>query len=228
MPQRLEAAMRRATGDILAEKGRSHDSVLEIADNAYEFSEQCIDRALATAQGDGYKPACKAGCYYCCAKKVDVTAFEAFRIADYINSTFEAKERELLVKKVKEVFSRIHSLNQNQRYETGIPCPLLDVKTKNCRAYVVRPIACRGDNSIRRTGCEAAFRRKDASKAQDTISSVRDVWCSIHKGLKAGVDDFGLSGRSIELSYALNTIFENEQSLLKWLGGDLVFVEYGE
>lgn len=86
--------------------------------------------------------ACKSGCSYCCYIPVICTEIEA---REAFGANPHVRERVLS--------------HKNRDFE---PCPFLDLKSKSCTVYEVRPTSCRQYTSFSRSKCKVAHKRRDA------------------------------------------------------------------
>ena len=87
--------------------------------------------------------ACAPGCFFCCYLPVDVLAPEAFLIAAHLKRTHSPKELAALV----------YRLGAHSQHNFGTrPCIFL--AKGECSIYEVRPMVCRGYNSLSKERCE--------------------------------------------------------------------------
>lgn len=88
------AEYQRAASEINAEK---------ILQNALKKSYARYEKLIAkTIDESTEKPACKAGCSYCCYYKVEVKAHEVFVIKDHMQKVFSADQIKTLLRSAKE------------------------------------------------------------------------------------------------------------------------------
>jgi Fe-S-cluster containining protein len=105
-------------------------------------------------------PACRPGCSWCCAQRVELTTWEVVRLALALRTHPEKARIEARVRAVAEA---TQSFDEATWRSTPTPCALLD-ETGRCSVYEERPLACRRAHSTDASACEAA-QRSPASAA---------------------------------------------------------------
>ena len=149
-----------------------------------------------------YKIACEIKCSACCTRNVSMTALEAYRIVDYLNT----EQREDLIEKLKEAFQdkeRFHpKITTNQMADMisqgkdlpdeGVEplwssCPLLVDKT--CSVYENRPFECRAFSS--KINCV----EEGMADMDSTLMTANNVF----KQYIEHIDSFGVSGNMIDM-----------------------------
>lgn len=82
---------------------------------------------------------CKPGCSACCSRLINLSIAEALIIYDYL-------QRSGTWSKVRDAaqyqYKMASSLSEVAWFNMNIPCSVLDLETKMCRAYPVRPTPC--------------------------------------------------------------------------------------
>jgi len=87
----------------------------------------------------GDKCKCKPGCSACCSRLIHISIAEALIMYDHLKrSNTWLKVREAAQKQYKTA----SSLSEIAWFNMNISCPILDLETKMCRAYPVRPTPC--------------------------------------------------------------------------------------
>ncbi len=102
-------------------------------------------------------PHCKMGCSYCCYLQVHLSRLELKLILDHVQSLPQMEK-----KRIKRVAatnrSKIEKNPELNRVELKLPCPFL--KDKKCTIYDIRPLSCRGYNSVKVSDCKKGFGKK--------------------------------------------------------------------
>src|SRR5205807_886953 len=91
---------------------------------------------------------------WCCHFPVAVAAAEVVRIVEHLRATRSPSELAALRARVVELDERRRG-GADPRGATRTPCPLLD--GGRCTAYDVRPLSCRGCNSLDAQSCERYY-----------------------------------------------------------------------
>ena len=86
--------------------------ILEIASIASHNFRIDANRAVKTLrwQNTQYGVACRAGCSWCCAIPVDVSAPEAVNIADHLRRTLSTDRDAALLERVRTVAARVSTM----------------------------------------------------------------------------------------------------------------------
>lgn len=82
---------------------------------------------------------CKSKCYSCCFRMVQLTVVEAMVIYSHL---VETNQWQHVQKILKEQIKLSKNTDPTSWFKMRIECPVLDTKTKLCRAYKVRPVFC--------------------------------------------------------------------------------------
>lgn len=215
-------AQREATVEILNE-GKTLDKVKELFFNAVGYAEGMV---TTVHEKLGQQPAyaCRAGCAWCCYQLVEVTPLEAVILVEYLRATLPEDDFAALRDQVAGLDGVTRGMNQDERFELRRPCALLDAQGR-CRAYDVRPLACRGYNSTDADKC-----REAVDKVEEIVDTLADsarlkFFGFAAMGLQKGISDTGLQGDTLELTAALRLVMEDSQIGDRWLQGEPVFEE---
>lgn len=209
-------AERHAAAEILGE-GRTPAKVLELAQNAHAFAE--LQRVTF---GDAApRPACRAGCAWCCSMHVTLSAPEAIALADHLRRTRPPAELVAVQARVADLDAATRGLGPQARFEARRPCALLE--DRRCGAYAARPIACRAWNATDAAACERAALAPESAPtivANELLLATVDA---VGRGLMDGSADGGLRGEALELTAALRIALEMEDVAGRWASGEDVF-----
>src|SRR5919108_2665144 len=131
----------RATTISALRASRSNAAVLRVIQQVHSGMTAAIEALPSKAQH-----ACAPGCYFCCYLPVDVLAPEAFRIAAHLKQT----------RSPGELADLVYRLGAHGQQDFGArPCVFL--ADGRCSIYEVRPMVCRGYNSLSKERCEAFY-----------------------------------------------------------------------
>jgi Fe-S-cluster containining protein len=170
--------------------------------NAATDITQFTDGALATVM-DEYRPPlhCREGCSYCCCKPGVLTSIpELLRILDHVQSTFSADEIAGLHVRARRYAAQIAGRSFNDPVNESVPCPLL--VDGRCSVYDVRPLTCRGFNSMNVDACRRAHVNRDA--LIPIFSVLKDVTDGATVGMAQGLKAAGFNDSLVDLGSALN------------------------
>jgi hypothetical protein len=168
-------------------------------------------------------PACRPGCTYCCHQNVAVSPPEALAIARHLRTTLTSSELAGVIWRVAGTTSRLRNTGRRERFLLRVPCLLLS--KGHCTVYSLRPLTCRGDNSLDAGVCAAAF--DDPASTGDRAPVEYPPQRAIASGLLWGTVDAlgeaGLEGGPLELTRALAVALEREDAAEAWLRGERPF-----
>ena len=121
-------------------------SVREAKASRLTIAENYEVQLRARLAEEGVNVACKKGCANCCYHPLYISLLEGVSLFQWLsdNGLWTEKLRqqfEAVSESVRELAPEVWALSL-------IPCPLLDLKNKTCRAYTSRPFSCRITFSI--------------------------------------------------------------------------------
>ena len=208
----------------------SLEAMVALARNAMDATEKLIDDLLARAPAGTL--ACRAGCDHCCYQSVGVTPPEALAIFDHLSRTLPDADLERVAAHVAAVRARTRGLSTAERFSPDHPCAFLDVTSGRCTIYEVRPLSCRGMNSLDAGACEKRLRDPEA-RAEFLAKgaggrSFREPIRAFHAvsaGLQIAVADLrGLDMRPLDLTGALDLLLNGPATLPDaWMAGESPF-----
>lgn len=156
--------------------------------------------------------ACAPGCFFCCYLPVDVLAPEAFLIAAHLKRTRSSAELAALV----------YQLGSHGQHDFGMrPCVFLAQGC--CSIYEVRPMVCRGYNSLSKERCEAFYQDAsiDLKGTKDRVAG--RLAEAMEEGVIAGLQALGLDAQWYELASAVMRALETSDGPARWARGEAVF-----
>jgi Fe-S-cluster containining protein len=187
--------------------GRTAAGVAALIGQAHDGLSAAIEALPSKAQH-----ACAPGCDFCCYLPVDVLAPEAFRIAAHLQDTRSPAELATLVCR----------LGAQGRHGFGLrPCAFL--ANRQCSIYEVRPLVCRGYNSLSKERCEAYHHdaQVDLRGTKDRVAGLLAE--AIADGVIAGLQALGLDAQWYELAGAVLRALETPGGAGRWAKGEMVF-----
>jgi Fe-S-cluster containining protein len=216
----LEArrAQRLRTAELL-NGGRTPLHVIEVAAHAGELAERTIAEALVR---EPPQPplACRAGCDWCCYKKVGVAAPEVLRIAAYLRVHQPQQTIQDIVARIEARAAQRNVLAGDHWTADRLPCPLLE--DHRCLAYPVRPLTCRGYTSSNAQRCERSAKSREPP-AVPVYGPALQATAFILDGMCSGLTEAGLAGSGLDLAKALRSALTIPDAGERWLAGEPLF-----
>lgn len=167
--------------------------------------------------------ACRIGCAACCSLLIGVTPVEAIAAAEYLRRARSPEELESCRRDVSARIDRTTGLDLATRtFHCRLPCPLLDA-SGHCGIYPVRPLACRGHNSLSATACEEDERAPSAHNRIPVDWRPRDVVANVVAGLEPAVVEQALDWEPCELAAALSIALDEPRAAERWASGERLF-----
>jgi len=218
---RYRSAASLAAREILGE-GRTPAKVKELAAITAAYS----DREVAGWRAHPASPpavACRAGCKSCCHVPVGITIPEAIRVGLAILDDWDDESLDALRARIERHQEAYRGLSGVERRKAGNPCPLLD-EAGACSIHEIRPIECRGWNSLDVTRCEA-FRADPWAGVEIPTDLVQiTIARSIAQGTQAALVAEGLEHARVELVAGLRIVLDDPGSVDRWLSGEPAFL----
>lgn len=206
----------------------SAERAVELARNVMDATSRLAQALLAQAP-DG-AVACRAGCDHCCHQPVGLTPPEALAIAAHLRQALAPDELSLLAGRLAQRVRETRGLSSAERFSPEHPCPFLE--HGRCSIYEVRPLACRGMNSLDAEECKTRLRDPDARAAflargaggRSFMEPIR-AFRAISAGLQLSLSElYGLDMRPLELTLALDLLLNGPESVATdWLSGKHAF-----
>jgi Fe-S-cluster containining protein len=210
----------------------AHETSLEaavgLARNAMDATERMIGGLLARAPAGAV--ACQAGCDHCCFQSVGVTPPEALAIYDHLSRTRSDDELARFAAHLADTRARTRGLSSADRFSPQHPCVFLEAG--RCTIYEVRPLSCRGMNSLDAGACETRLRDPAARAAflaggpagQSFMEPIR-AFHAVSAGLQLGIAELhGLDMQPLDLTAAMDLLMNGPDSLPDaWIGGGTPF-----
>lgn len=193
------------------------------ANAALKKSYERYDNLIAKAIDESpTKPACKAGCAFCCHYKVEVRAHEMLLIKDYISKTFSAEKIAAVLAQAEANAAIIRTLTPEQHLTTNLKCPML--QDNQCSIYPVRPFRCRNFHSTDANACEQSH--SDPSNMAIATGMIEDVamFADAHtQGFEAAAEQTGKDARVYDFTTALVEAFNDTNTFKRYKTGKKTF-----
>jgi hypothetical protein len=164
------------------------------------------------------------GCTACCHLHVVALPSEVLAIAKHVAREFSDEAREALRQRMNTHIDATHGLDAEQRRNLRLACPLL--VEDRCSVYPVRPISCRGWNSLDRGLCDADL--ADPSRGIGARLNLTQYVLAgrVAEGLAAASHALGLEHRRLDLVRGLQTALADVGTAERaWRAGADVFGE---
>jgi len=171
-------------------------------------------------------PACGAGCSHCCHQAVGVSPPEVFAIHGHLRATRSPGDLEAAVDRIRAADDRTRGMTVAERLSPDLPCVFL--VDDRCSIYAVRPLACRGTNSLDAAACARNLRNPDARAAflagQASVPCFREPIRAFHAvaaGMQLALADLhGLETSPLELTAAMRILVDDPEGVPeRWLAG---------
>ncbi|MCA9618262.1 MAG: YkgJ family cysteine cluster protein [Myxococcales bacterium] len=180
------------------------------------------------AEIDAYGPdtlatACQSGCAWCCyVGHAAVSVPEAVAIAQHV-AALEEEQAARIQARLEDAAERAQSLSIHERWMLRDPCPFLDLDEARCRVYEVRPVRCRGWNSLDASACEAGFEDRGAGIDVPTNRLRFAVGTSTEEGQQAAFASAGLDARRGRIAEAVLLAMAEPDLSERWAAGEAIF-----
>lgn len=207
-----------AAAEILS-KERPEAKAYELAANALGFAQKAIEQ-LVERTPSASRPACSAGCAFCCAIPVAVSPPEALYIAAWLRKTLSAEALVDLRARLRARVDERQGWTVEARWVRKRWCIFLH-DDRRCGIYSIRPLACRGYNSLSRSACEEAF--TDQGDGVRVHAGVREIAAGVTYGLILASKELGLEWGRHEIEAAVLRALETPDAAERWASGERVF-----
>ena len=156
------------------------------------------------------KPACQAGCGFCCYYKVEARAHEVLVVKDYIRKHFNAEKIAAVTQTLESNSELIRTLTPAQHLTTNLKCALLD--DSQCSVYPARPFRCRNFHSTDVSACEASFNDPTSMTISTGMIERVAVAADGHtQGFEAAAEHTGRDNHIYDFTTALLEALTSEQ-----------------
>jgi len=195
----------------------------ELVADAHGFVDKVVQAGVAASPADE-RPVCCVGCTACCYLHVVALPSEVLAIAKHIERAFSDEAREALRQRMKLHIDATQGLDADRRRQLRLPCPLL--VEDRCSVYPVRPISCRGWNSLDRGLCDADLAEPSRGAVARLNLTQHVLAGRVAEGLTAASHALGLEHRRLDLVRGLQTALADLGAAERaWRSGTDVFGE---
>ncbi len=205
------------------QKSAAQITKLKDAPAALNKSYERYDNLIAKAFDESpTKPACKAGCAFCCHYKVEVRAHEMLLIKNYISKNFSSEKIKTVLAEAEANAELIRTLTPEQHLTTNLKCALLD--HNQCSIYPVRPFRCRNFHSTDAVACEQSF--NDPGNMEIAVGMIEDVAMladALTQGFEAAAEQTGRDNRIYDFNTALVEVFSDANAQKRYQRGKQTF-----
>lgn len=206
----------------------THLAAVELAESAMAGTSRLAEGLLAQAPHGSV--ACRAGCDHCCYQVVGVTAPEALAISLFLKGGLSEAELGLVTSRLESLAERTQGLSAEARFSPDYACAFLE--DGQCSIYEVRPLSCRGMNSLDAEACAKRLRDPEAraeflrngSGALTYMEPIR-AFHAVSAGLQVALSElYGLDMRPLDLSRAVLHLLKSPDTTVdEWLAGGTSF-----
>jgi Fe-S-cluster containining protein len=203
---------------------------VDLARHVTTATSRLIEGLLARAPSGAI--ACRAGCDHCCYQIVGVTPPEALAIFDHLSRTASDAALAALADRVAAARARTRGLSSAERFSPDHPCPFLEQPTGRCTIYEVRPLACRGMNSLDAHECEARLRDPETraeflaggAPGHTFLEPIR-AFHAVSAGLQLALAElYRLDMHALDLTAAMDLLLNGDPSITAdWIGAGAAF-----
>jgi Putative zinc- or iron-chelating domain len=202
-----------AAADILSQ-GRTTETVRALGDHLHRDVQGHIDTLIADTPPDD-RPACRAGCVFCCAIPVEIRAPEAIYIALRLREERSSAELDALLEKLRRRVAERRGWSCDERWARRQMCAFLQ-NNWLCGIYAFRPLNCQGWTSKSRDDC--------ASESPVTPHAlVHLATQAAGHGLTRVAAAMQLESTSYELEAAILRALETPDAAERWARGERIF-----
>ena len=209
-------------------EGPSVARTVELAQSVMAATSRLAEGLLARAPAGAV--ACKAGCDHCCYQSVGVTPPEALAIHAYLKKALSKSELARVAARVAQAFEKTRGLSSAERFSPEHACVFLE--SSRCSIYEVRPLSCRGMNSLDAGECARRLRDPDVraeflangAGAHSFMEPIR-AFHAISAGLQLGLAElYELDMRPLDLIAAMHLLFTGGETVPRaWIAGRPAF-----
>jgi hypothetical protein len=205
-------------------QGHTVENAAELGRSAMSGTSKIAEGALRLAPEHAL--ACRPGCAHCCYQAVGVTAPEVFAIHEHLRATRTLADLAVTARRIREADDVTRGMSSTARLSPAHPCPFL--QDERCSIYEVRPLACRGKNSLDASACERTLREPDARDAflagrlavPCYVEPIR-AFHAVTAGMQLALHELHeLQAAPLELTVAMRLVLDDPDGTARaWLAG---------
>jgi Fe-S-cluster containining protein len=215
-----------STAHALLAAGHTLENAVALGRKAMAGTSTIVEGLLSRSPDQA--PACRSGCAHCCHQAVGVSAPEVFAIHDHLRATRSATALAAITQHIRDADDETRGLSSTERLSPAHPCPFLDREDARCSIYEVRPLPCRGTNSLDADACAEVL--DDPTARAAFLAGKRPIPCfvepirafhAVAAGMQLALDEVhGLEVLPLELTAAMRILLDDpEGTPAAWLAG---------
>ena len=160
--------------------------------------------------------ACKKGCAHCCHLRVGVSIPEVLVIYSELSAQTTPEGFALLKERVLGVVAKGDTLDGTFWLSTRTPCPFLNLDTRECLIYTLRPFSCRAYHSTDLDACQKGYDlgRETMIPCFPLYRATTDMYSSIFTRVLA---EKGFPSYQVGFVKALAILFQDKSASDQWL-----------
>ena len=190
---------------------------------AHHLLEDLLEE-VAEHEPEQMKTACAEGCAWCCyLGYASISVPEAVAIADHLRDELDEEMQARIGARLDAAIEGAEGLSPQARWRAREPCPFLDVDRGQCRVYEVRPLRCRGWNSLDADACEQSYRMRDDVVDVPSNRLRFVLGANTEEGQAMAFDDAGRDPRRGEIAQAVQLALDEPELAARWGRGEAVF-----
>ncbi len=203
------------------QKDPSGTQISQLVMQAQQLTDSIIRETVEYGPKDR-RPACAEGCSACCHLHVVAHPMEVLAAADYLRQIIPFEKLAEIQQRIIRHLEQTDNLDAEARRSIRPACPLLN--ECRCEIYPVRPVSCRGWNSLDRNVCDADL-ADPSLKAATPVNLAQYVLAGrVTEGLAAASYSQHLESRPIDFVRGLQiALADPEGSAHEWRAGRGIF-----
>ena len=205
------------------------EGLIDLVNQAIHLSNWLLEEIEERHIPDFEDIACKKGCSWCCYKQVGVSPLEVFLIAEHLKNKGIKVSLENIKSRLTALDQITNGLPSEARLSAQLPCDFL--VEDSCSIYEVRPLACRGGNSIDADLCRRHVEDMENVQKEEELEG-RPYWIHavpfhvmrvLREGLTTGMKKWDLGQEKLELTAATRIVLQEKDALENWIAGKDIF-----
>jgi Fe-S-cluster containining protein len=205
------------------------EGLIDLVNQAIHLSNWLLEEIEERHIPDFEDIACKKGCSWCCYKQVGVSPLEVFLIAEHLKNKGIKVSLEDIKSRLTALDQITNGLPSEARLSAQLPCAFL--VEDSCSIYEVRPLACRGGNSIDADLCRRHVEDMENVQKEEELEG-RPYWIHavpfhvmrvLREGLTTGMKKWDLGQEKLELTAATRIALQEKDALENWIAGKDIF-----
>ena len=190
---------------------------------AQQMTDQIIRQVMERGPAS-HRPACQAGCAACCHLHVVATPPEVIAIARHVQDQWGHQRLTDLQHKIHHHIQQTSHIDAVARRQLRAPCPFLTAG--HCDIHPVRPISCRGWNSLDRQVCDSDLANPTHGTSTPVNLPQYVLAGRIAEGLSAASHALGLESPQLDFVRGMQIALQNPEGVASaWRAAAPVFAE---